>query len=80
MVQCVRYYFANDDKINLLMRQKIKNPNNNIKLFFIVLNAKCLQKIKKYIKIKRKIDRKLIFIIFILTVILKNLKVLMKKN
>ena len=51
------------------MKEKMKNPNNNIKCIFIVLNAQFLQKLT----ISKQI-------LFLLTAVLKNLELLIKKN
>ena len=52
------------------MKEKMKNPNNNIKCIFIVLNAQFLQKLT--------ISKQQI--LFLLTAVLKNLELLIKKN
>ena len=52
------------------MKEKMKNPNNNIKCIFIVLNAQFLQKLT--------ISKQQI--LFLLAAVLKNLELLIKKN
>ena len=52
------------------MKEKMKNPNNHIKCIFIVLNAQFLQKLT--------ISKQQI--LFLLTAVLKNLELLIKKN